>query len=115
MQLISLLPYSILLFDEQGGTITLPPSGKVASVEVQTRITGMIPVEALTLPITVTRLKAVEGLPHYNKYNTSVYYVVSRLVKSASACHNRPDLLCPGEAVVDAETGEILGHRGLAL
>lgn len=51
----------------------------------------------------------VEGLP---KYREDVYYIVSRLVKSALP--DRKDLLCPGQQVRN-ETGQVIGCKSLSL
>lgn len=61
------------------------------------------------IPLDTTLFGEVEGLPQYQE---GVYYIVSRLVKSALP--ERPDLLCPGQQVRD-EKGQVVGCKSLSI
>lgn len=61
------------------------------------------------IPLDTTAFGEVEGLPQYQE---GVYYIVSRLVKTALP--ERPDLLCPGQQVRN-EAGQVIGCKSLSI
>jgi len=103
--IINATPHTINVVNEQMEIVaTFEPS-----ISVRVASTTQIVGEICGIPLDTTVFGEVEGLP---KYREDVYYIVSRLVKSALP--DRKDLLCPGQQVRN-ETGQVIGCKSLSL
>lgn len=105
MKIINTTPHEITIINDEMETVaTFAPeiSVRVASV---TKIIGNIQ----GIPLDTTFFGEVEGLPEYQE---GVYYIVSRLVKSALP--DRKDLLYPGQQVRN-ENGQVVGCKSLSI
>ena len=111
-KLINLTPHAIHIITE-GGTISIPPSGKIARVSV--REVGSIPPLQVEhpdgsiheIPAHSRQLVELEGVPE-PRYDGAKFIV-------SMACAERTDRLdvfAPGDLVRD-EHGRIVGCKGL--
>lgn len=108
MKIINLTPHSITFVSDDGTSImTVPASGAVARVSVETVVMGLVDVGEIQIPITGTTYGEIEGLP---APQDGTIYVVSSLV--AQRCRDRKDVFIPNESVRD-ENGRIVGCRSL--
>ena len=103
MRIVNLTPHPITV-----AGLTIAPDGRVPRLREETREVGQLTVDGHTVPVTETRLGALEGLP---EPADGVIYVVSRLV--AEAAPHRSDLFFPGRLVRD-EAGRVVGAESLA-
>lgn len=87
MNLINLTPHAMTLLRPEGEPLVLPPSGRVASVRMET-----VPAPPMDgLPVSIVRPEAVEGLPD-REPGTAL--IVSALV--LAAVPGRADVFAPG-------------------
>lgn len=106
MEIINLTPHAlnIVVGDH---TVTIPPSGVVARVDVTRTVAETLTVDGVEVPVNATTYGAVVGLPDPEP---DTMYVVSALVAQAA---KRPDVLVPDDLVRDEE-GRVIGARALA-
>lgn len=100
----NLTPHPVVLVAETGN-IEFPVSGQVARCAQTTERIGDLD----GIPLSRSQFGEVVDLP---KETDGVYYIVSRLVRSALP--ERKDLLVPNEMVRD-EKGVIIGCRSFAV
>ena len=76
MNIVNLTAHEVKIVNIEGEIITIPPSGKVAKVDVEYQKIN----EVNKIPVYKIIYKNIEGLPE-PKENT--YYIVSAIVKNA--------------------------------
>jgi hypothetical protein len=118
--IVNLTPHEIVLVGEDGGvTLRIPPSGIVARVrEEQTPAGGItvlpggpLTVASVEVPLIRRTWGEIEGLPR-EQFRT--VYIVSALVATAAWAQGRRDVVCPGELVRDSE-GRVVGCKNLCV
>lgn len=100
--LVNLTPHIINIVLEDGSTVNVPPSGKVARVEATFTPAGTVS----GVPVYRRKFGAVIGLP---EFAVDTVYIVSALVAQAAP---RPDVYSPGELVRN-DAGQPIGCKGL--
>lgn len=112
MQLVNLTPHTINLITTDGGTITIPPSGRVLRAEEKATIQSHITLLEGDVPV-----KRMEyGVPNFvPEQELGTYYIVSALAAQALRRYHpgRDDFLVVADAVRD-DQGRIVGARALA-
>lgn len=102
---VNLTPHVLNLLTADGGTVDVPPSGKIARVASTSAIVAAINgicVSQQTFGDVIDLPDAQDGL----------VYIVSRMVKDRVP--DRSDVMVPGAPVRDAD-GKIIGANGLSL
>lgn len=105
MNIINLTPHSLNIHDENGEHIvTVPPSGTVARIEVERRLTG----EQDDIPLFETIAGDCDELP---APQADTIYVVSGFVRATVP--DRVDVFQPGELLRN-DAGQVVGCVGLS-
>lgn len=102
--LVNLTPHTLSIYDGETLVVTLPPSGQVARVSIETQRLSVMD----KVPLYVQQPGEVVGLPEPD----GALFVVSALVRLAVP--NRRDVASPGELVRN-EAGQPVGCKGLVL
>ncbi len=105
MQYINLTPHAINVQKLDGTMMEIPPSGKVARVEQESR---QLFVTREDVAIYATSYGEVTGLP--SKPAGETWLIVSAIVRLAVP--GRKDVLSPGEQIRN-EAGRVIGCNGL--
>lgn len=105
VEIINATPHAINVVNEKMEVVASFEPTISVRVASTTQVVGTLN----SIPLDTTVFGEVEGLP---KYQDGIYYIVSRLVKSALP--DRKDLLCPGQQVRN-ETGQVIGCKSLSL
>ena len=95
--LVNLTPHAINIV----GGVTIPPSGKIARVEMETETVDTVN----GIPLTVSIVGLPVNLPEPSE---GTLFIVSRMV--AAAVPERGDLIFPGELERD-ENGRVIGCK----
>ena len=103
MAIINLTPHTVTIYNSDGNTVTVEPSGVVARVEVERVWVGRVD----GVDVFESRFGEVVDLPPLKE---GMVYVVSGLV--LAALNDRSDVYSPGELVRDS-SGRVIGCRGL--
>lgn len=123
MKLVNLTPHAILIVDDAGATLEVPPAGTPARLDATYRPRAALAVtvvndgdggehelpDDVVVPTAYVEFGEVSGLPAGPDPDGRTYYIVSMPVASHV---RRPDVLSPGELVRD-ESGRPIGCRGL--
>lgn len=114
MKIVNLTPHALNLVVGDR-TVTIPPSGTVARVNVTRTVVDTVSVDGVEIPINETVYGEVVGLPdpavlNIPELQPDTVYIVSALVAQAA---KRPDVLIPDDLVRD-EAGRVIGARALA-
>ena len=103
MHIVNLTLHDVSFVLENGETVCVPASGKVARLTTSTQIVGQIG----NIPITETVFGQIENLPDPTEGEV---YIVSSLV--AGRVPDRQDVFIPNESIRD-DAGRIIGCRSL--
>lgn len=77
--LINLTPHAITIRPDEGGEITIAPSGIVARVQTVTRPLDVIEMDGVQVPVTLSEYGEVTGIPDTEEG----FYIVSAVVRAA--------------------------------
>jgi hypothetical protein len=103
--IVNLTPHKLTLVGELG-TLEVPVSGHIARIAVTRTALDPVMIDGITLPVSISTMGAIEGLP---LPQNGVIFVTSALVADVV---RRPDVFSPGELLRDA-AGNVIGARGL--
>lgn len=111
MKLVNLTPHTVTIIGDYEVT-TIPPSGKVARVDVKVDRIGTV---VKNIPLVVQRVAGIDGLPEPQE---GVGYIVSNMVLQALKGQGiqRTDCYAPDtspEGIVKNYSGKTVGVRGL--
>ena len=105
MKFVNLTPHDITVIKQTGDSMTFAKSGTIARVTQNTEVVQCVD----GINISTATFGPVVGLPDWTP---DTFYIVSAIVKSASAIGRiRSDLVSPGDLVRDA-AGVVIGCRG---
>jgi len=104
--LVNLTPHTLNIITE-GGTVTIPPSGKVVRVATAVTELPLVFFNGVEILLKETLFGEVEGLP---EPAADTILIVSALVRAAAP--EREDLFSPGDLVRD-EKGNVIGCGSL--
>jgi len=107
---INLTPHAITIRPLNGDEIVIPASGQVARVTTRnglSDLSGHLPV-----PAQVVTYGDITGLPPFEAYGPSVFYIVSGMVMSALREQDdiREDVIAPGTGPSDGAIRDERGH-----
>jgi hypothetical protein len=105
MKLVNLTPHTINIVGGEGGSVAIPPSGKVARCATKTVPVGT----AEGIALSRISYGEVVDLPDPEE---GTLFVVSALARAAKP--DRTDVASPGDLVRD-ESGQPIGCRGLVV
>lgn len=107
--LVNLTPHAITIRPDEGGEITIPPSGIVARVETITRPLDVIEMDGVRVPITLSEYGKVTGIPD----DEEGFYIVSAVVRAA--LHGEDAGIFSPDTGPDAyrENGQVVAVRRL--
>jgi len=117
-KIVNLTPHEIDFMLEDGTEIKIPPSGRVARLEEETKVIGEID----GIPVVQKQLKILQGLPEPQPDTIYIVsLVVAQKVKEMNQYHTakhefskiRDDIYIIGESIRD-EAGRIVGAKSLA-
>ncbi len=120
INIVNCTPHEVVLVGEDGGVLLrIPPSGIVARVREETSPAGEVTVlpggpltvGGVAVPLIRRRWGEIEGLPP-KQFRT--LYITSTLVAAAAWAMGRRDVVAPGELVRDSE-GRVIGCRNLTV
>lgn len=103
-RIVNLTPHTVTLVTDED-QFDLPPSGQVARCSPTTKVVDVLQVGGMNVPIRVTWMGEVSGLP---EPEDGVLYLVSRVV--AETLSQRGDLIITDDTVRD-DNGRIVGCR----
>ena len=104
--LLNRTPHDLVVGDDSGGTITIPPSGEPARVPYYNERVDALSFQCGDFDIHEPVFGHVSNLP---EPQTEVFLVVSRLVDERHPDHE--DLLFPGRLMRD-DQGRVIACRG---
>lgn len=106
--LVNLTPHAVNVYDEQGNCVlTVEPSGTVTRCKAETVKVGEITVNGVIIPITKTKMGAMENVP---AFVSTTLYIVSRVVADAAG---REDFVVP-DSCIRNDKGQIVGCMSLS-
>ncbi|MHC1589316.1 MAG: hypothetical protein ACXQS1_05835 [Methermicoccaceae archaeon] len=105
MKLVNLTPHAITVV-QNGKTLEIPPSDRVARVDVRQTVVGHVN----GIPIVKSEFGEIAGLPEPQQ---GVVYICSTMVAQAAAKKMRIDVLAPdtGPTAIRDESGRIVAVR----
>ncbi len=106
MQLVNLTPHPIVL-EVAAGSVTIPPSGKIARLIARDESADVFTFEQVAIPVVRQASGEVADLP---ASRPDTVFIVSRIV--AERCPDRADLFFPTDLLRDA-SGRVTGARAL--
>ena len=107
-KLVNLTPHDIVVKTDTG-TLTIPPSGTVARVEVAHKRKITLDVEGHATPFYAASFGDVVGLPDSEE---GTFFIVSAMVKAAKP--TMTDLVSPGPLIRD-DSGKVVGCDGFVI
>ena len=103
----NLTPHPVVIFLEDGSTITIHPEGTVPRVRETARQVGFVEVKGKHVPLYEKKMEGTEGLPLAEP--KTLYIVPLAIAMEVRS----PDLVVPHDFVRD-DQGRIIGCRALA-
>jgi len=110
--MLNLTPHAIVIQDEDGNSVTIPPSGVVARVATTETVVSVVKIGNTTVPVVARQFGEVTGLPE-----TDEACLVSSLVLDAVRVQQpwRKRVYAPdtGATAIRDEAGRIIAVRRL--